>query len=214
MSTSVILSKLLGYTIVTASLFMKVPQILSIFNAKTGKGVSIQSFTIEIFLYAISFNYHYQNSFPISTYFDYFFLMIQDIIILFLIIYYARAFNTLSYAVAGAFIAFFGVLFMGLCPMYLLETMQALTIPFFIIAKFPQIYSNFKNKSTGALSLTTTVGLAAGNTIRIFTTIKEMGGDFTMLFSYSVGALLNYIIIAQILIYSGKKAQEKEVKQN
>ncbi|EDR24673.1 hypothetical protein, conserved, partial [Entamoeba dispar SAW760] len=210
MDVSLLLSKFLGYIIVSFSMFMKVPQILSIYNAKTGYGVSLQSFTIEIFLYSISFNYHYQNNFPLSTYFDYFFLLVQDIIIILLILYYANKFTPIFYTFACTFLSFFFILFFGLFPLSLLEILQALTIPFFIIAKIPQIYSNFVEKSTGSLSLLTTLGLTAGNIIRIFTTLKEMDGDFTMLFSYTLGALVNIIIVTQILIYGNKPPTTKK----
>ncbi|KAL7715072.1 Mannose-P-dolichol utilization defect 1 protein-like protein [Entamoeba marina] len=211
MEDSLILSKLLGYIMVGASMFMKVPQILSIYRARTGEGVSVQSMVIETFLYAITFNYHYQNAFPLNTYFEYFFLMMQDITIIVLILYYAKGFNTMAYSIAIGFITFFATLFFGLCPMTILDILQASTIPFFIIAKLPQIYSNFKNKSTGSLSLITTVGLGAGNVIRIFTTLTEMDGDFMILFSYSLGALLNIIIVAQILIYGNKSKINKDL---
>ncbi|EKE42871.1 hypothetical protein ENUP19_0052G0016 [Entamoeba nuttalli] len=210
MDVSLLVSKFLGYVIVTFSMIMKVPQILSIYNAKTGYGVSLQSVTIETFLYAISFNYHYQNNFPLSTYFDYFFLLTQDIIIILLIVYYANKFTSMFYTLACIFVSFFLVLFFGLFPLSLLELLQALTIPFFILAKVPQIYSNFVEKSTGSLSLITTIGLAAGNVIRIFTTLKEMDGDFTMLISYTLGALVNIIIIIQILIYGNKSPAPKK----
>ncbi|ELP87051.1 hypothetical protein EIN_320600 [Entamoeba invadens IP1] len=207
MDVSYLFSKLFGTLIVGASMFMKVPQILTIYQAKSGEGVSLQSFLIEIFLYAIAFNYHYQGGYPLSTYFDYFFLLIQDITIIILIVFYAKKIDAKFIEISVAFSLFFGALFAGLCPPAVLSVLQSLTIPFFIIAKLPQIYQNYKTKATGSLSLATTIGLFAGNLMRMFTTWVEMEGEYLILFSYFSGVVINGIIITQIFMYKGNKPQ-------
>ena len=214
MEFGLILSKFLGYVMIVGSSMMKVPQIITIIKGKTGEGISLIMMTVEVFLYAISFNYQYCSGFAISTYFEYFFLLVQDIIICLLIIYYAQQFTPKFYAVAGAFVVFFLSGFVGLIPIAALSFMQFLTTPLFIVAKMPQIIQSYKTKNTGALSLATQAGLLAGNCIRLFTTIKEMGGDLTMLSGYIVGCAINGIIVAQILIYGNKNGQAEEKKND
>jgi mannose-P-dolichol utilization defect protein 1 len=55
-----------------------------------------------------------------------------------------------------------------------------------LVARLPQIYKNFKDKSTGQLSLITYGVNTVGCVARIFTTMQEGGGD-AMLRSYILG---------------------------
>ena len=55
-----------------------------------------------------------------------------------------------------------------------------------LVARLPQIYKNFKEKSTGQLSLITYGVNTVGCVARIFTTMQE-GGGTAMLRSYMLG---------------------------
>lgn len=78
-----------------------------------------------------------------------------------------------------------------------------------VIAKVPQILSNFSNGNTGVLSLVTTLLQFGGNLARVFTTITETNDPAT-LYSYVLNAVLNGTILFQIILMSSatKKAQE------
>ena len=55
----------------------------------------------------------------------------------------------------------------------LLESLRGLNIAVIIFSRVPQIISNFRNSSTGALSLITTFLQFAGSVARVFTTLAD-----------------------------------------
>ena len=207
---------LLGYIVVVASCCMKLPQVFTIIKKKSGFGISISSFTIEIALYAITFCYSYQSGLDFSTYAENLFLMIQDILIVFFTLYFAQQLKDkkVIQTVIIFVIVFPVLMFKNEIIFKLLNILQLLTTPFFIICKVPQIYESYKNKSTGSLSLVTTCGLLVGNLVRIFTTITEAKGDLGLLLPFIAGAALNSTIIFQILYYGDKPKDEKKDVKN
>jgi mannose-P-dolichol utilization defect protein 1 len=85
-----LLSKILGYAILVGSLLVKFPQIVKIKWNKSGVGVSV--FAESIMLAAIfgSMAYGYTSGFPFSAYGDSYFLFIQTILVILLVLYYQR----------------------------------------------------------------------------------------------------------------------------
>ena len=65
------------------------------------------------------------------------------------------------------------------------------------------------NKSTGELAFVTYVMNFAGSSARIFTTLKELGPDVVLLLGYGSAALLNLIIVIQIMYYGSGKPTKK-----
>lgn len=209
MSILITISSFLGWLLIAACAVMKVPQITNILKAKSGEGVSLSSFTIEIFLYAISFCYCFQSEYPLSTYIENCLLMIQNIIIILLTLYYAkRIFDKKVIIISLIFVGFHFFLLIPYCPAVLLGFLQSCTTPMFLICKIPQIYQNWKMKDTGSLSLLMNIGLMCGNLIRVFTSFVEIGNDWMLISGFFVNALLNLVIILQIIFY--EKKEEKE----
>lgn len=75
-----------------------------------------------------------------------------------------------------------------------------------------QAYANYKNKSTGQLSLTTCAMLLFGSLSRIFTSIEETGDNIIIL-TYIVASLGNAIIVSQFLIYKKPAPKPKKKKE-
>ncbi|KAL7711586.1 hypothetical protein QTN25_010742 [Entamoeba marina] len=85
MEDSLILSKLLGYIMHLRELVLE-----RCFSSIYG---------YRNLLYAITFNYHYQNAFPLNTYFNIFLDDARHYHYC-LILYYAKGFNTMAYSIA------------------------------------------------------------------------------------------------------------------
>jgi uncharacterized BrkB/YihY/UPF0761 family membrane protein len=76
-----------------------------------------------------------------------------------------------------------------------------------------QILTNFKNKSTGQLSIVT-VGLTfVGALVRVFTTIQEVGWDMSLLSSTLLGASTGLLLLLQIVFYKKVDKDKKKKKQ-
>ena len=69
-----------------------------------------------------------------------------------------------------------------------------------------QALTNFRNQSTGQLSLVTYFLLFAGSVARIFTSIQETG-DNTVIATYVTSTVCNMVILGQIVYYGGAKVK-------
>lgn len=79
-----------------------------------------------------------------------------------------------------------------------------------IVAKLPQIYKIFSDKSTGALAFFSFFLNWAGSIARLGTVMVE-SDDFMFQLQYIVGVVLNSIIILQFFIY-WNSTPKKQVK--
>lgn len=73
-----------------------------------------------------------------------------------------------------------------------------------------QVYVNFKNKSTGQLSMATCALLFLGSFVRVFTSIQETG-DNLLIWSFVLASFANFIIITQFYFFkSGSPVKTKK----
>lgn len=216
MTTAEYMTKLLsmgiGYAVIIGSSFVKVPQILNIVKSRSVAGLSVTSVALELLGYVISIAYAFAQAFPFSTYGESVFLTIQDVAIVFFVLVFSGKSKLFSVVgCGGASAATFMVIFYKVVPLPILTVAQACTILIFMFSKLPQIYLNFKSKSTGQLSIITYGCNFAGSMARVFTTITDLS-DPIILTSYVLSAFLNFVIAAQIVYYNKKKnsaAKEK-----
>lgn len=206
------LSKVLGIGIIAGSLLVKIPQILKIFNAKSGEGISVLSTTLDLCAITIATSYGFVNRFPFSSWGDGAFLAIQTAAIAYLILYYAQQkTKALIYIICYAILCY--ILMGGLTPVKVLWYLQGGNIPLLLVGKLTQAYANYKNKSTGQLSAVTLIMLFSGSTARIFTSIQETG-DNMLIITYIASTFANGVILSQLLYYwdSDKKKVKKSKK--
>uniref|UniRef100_A0A6V7J784 Mannose-P-dolichol utilization defect 1 protein homolog n=1 Tax=Bracon brevicornis TaxID=1563983 RepID=A0A6V7J784_9HYME len=76
-----------------------------------------------------------------------------------------------------------------------------------------QAYTNYKNGSTGQISLVTMLMLLFGSMARIFTSVQETG-DINMIIMYVSSTTANAIIVAQIFYYWNVASQGNKKKKN
>ena len=95
---SFFLSKILGSCVLLGSLAFKVPQILKIHTNKSAAGVSISQFWMELCVSAMSLSFNYHIGAPFTTYGESFFILAQNVIIVFQI----RFFSKMPWAKFGA----------------------------------------------------------------------------------------------------------------
>jgi len=201
------LSKCLGYAIVAGSMCLRVPQILKILAARSGEGISIMA---EMMMVAAVFGtmaYGYHMQFPISAYGDAYFLYIQSVIILLLILYYKRNYFLIALC-TGIIGAFTALLFSHSLTGDVILWLNNSSLIFSLVSKGLQILVNFNNGSTGALSAFSLILQFAGTLARIFTSIQETG-DSNLIFQYAATTLANGLLVAQLLYYWSPPKQKK-----
>ena len=97
-------------------------------------------------------------------------------------------------------LAFFGAVAYGSLqlPPSLWSFLPLSNLPLLLISRVPQIIQNFKLRSTGQLSGITTFLIFAGSLARVFTTIQEVGWDFSLLTGYFLGLSTSGILLLQV----------------
>lgn len=208
-----IISRVLGYGIITGSMLVKVPQILKIVSTKSGEGISIVAQLLELYSILANGAYNYVKGFPFSAWGDAVFMLLQTIITVTLIMIFGS-----SRRFAPGFITFciliIFVLCSGLTPVNILWSMQAVSVPIMFIGKMIQSYSNYVCKNMGQQSIVTSFLLFAGSIARIFTSVHETG-DFIMILTYVLSTLGNSVLFFQFFIYdtaASKKTSEEKKK--
>ncbi|KAG0231090.1 hypothetical protein BGW42_000507 [Actinomortierella wolfii] len=212
------ISKGLGLGIVLGGAIVKVPQIIKILAARSAEGVSFSSYMLETLASVISLAYNVRQNNPLSTYGETFFVTIQNLIILGLMLHYSGR-QASAFIILSSFL-FFGKLLAqtgtvttavdstgavvttstALVSAGALAFLQAATIPINLASKVPQIIENYRNGSTGQLSAFTVFNYFAGSLARVYTTLTEVD-DMIILSGFMLSTLFNCILALQMALY-------------
>ncbi|KAK4878975.1 hypothetical protein RN001_007121 [Aquatica leii] len=203
------LSKCLGVVLILGAVLVKVPQILKIYNSKSGAGINISSVSLDLSAITIFMSYSFVKGFPFTAWGDSFFLAVQTLIIAILVLYYSgSSSNAISYLIMYLIVCF--VMMSGITPVGFLWTLQGFNIPILLTGKLSQAYTNYKNGTTGQLSAVTLIMLFGGSFARIFTSIQETG-DSMVILTYIMSSSANFVLVYQLWYYwntsVAKKAQ-------
>ncbi|VDP31975.1 unnamed protein product [Soboliphyme baturini] len=194
-----VFSRFLGLGIVTLSALVKVPQIVKIWNARSGVGVSVFSQVLELIGTMTMVAYSSAKGFHFSAWGDALFLTLQTTVVIFMILWFAGDRN-LAALFLLIFAAMSSLLQMRFFPLSWISKLQASNTLLFLLARGLQAASNYKRKSTGQLSAVTCFLLFGGCLARIFTSVQETG-DTLMIIQFVIASIMNFIIFAQIIVY-------------
>ncbi|KAF9354498.1 hypothetical protein BGX26_007673 [Mortierella sp. AD094] len=207
------ISKGLGFGIVAGGAIVKVPQIIKIVQAHSAQGLSLSSYSLETLACVIGLAYNIREGHPLSTYGETFFVTIQNLIILGLMLHYSGR-STSAFVILSSYL-FLGnvlgrttqfiqadgaVITTAFVPKGAMAVLQAATIPINLISKVPQIVENYKNRSTGQLSAFTVFNYFAGSLARVYTTLTEVD-DVIILSGFLLSTLFNCILALQMALY-------------
>ncbi|XP_078446209.1 mannose-P-dolichol utilization defect 1 protein [Wolffia australiana] len=207
-----LISKILGYAIVAASTTVKVPQIYKILKNNSIRGLSVAAFELEVVGFTIALSYCLHNGLPFSAYGELVFLLIQALILVAIVYYYSQPIGKKTWGKALLYCGVAPTILAGNIDPFLFEALYASQHAIFFGARVPQIWTNFKNKSTGELSFLTCLMNFAGSFARLFTGIQESAPTSVVIGSV-LGILTNGTILGQILIYD-KPPVKKDKKSH
>ncbi|KAG0050483.1 hypothetical protein BGZ83_004724 [Gryganskiella cystojenkinii] len=218
------ISKGLGFGIVAGGAIVKVPQIIKIVQARSAKGVSLPSYLLETLACVISLAYNIRKENPISTYGETFFVTIQNLAILGLMLRYAGK-NVSAFMVLSSFLFFGNILGRTSSVVLndgtvksaawvsddLLKFLVTATIPINLLSKIPQVIENYKNQSTGQLSAFAVFNYFAGSLARVYTTLTEVD-DILILSGFLLSTFLNCVLALQMALYWNNTTPAAPVK--
>mmetsp|Transcript_8394 Transcript_8394/g.14237 ORF Transcript_8394/g.14237 Transcript_8394/m.14237 type:complete len:245 (-) Transcript_8394:259-993(-) len=213
-----LISKALGIGIIGGALLLKVPQIVAILSSGTVEGLSPMAFYTELPLSGTNVCYNILQGNPFSTYGEQVFISIQNAILILLLWSYMPVKPSVVFMLG--MILFFVAVFVGALslPAEYQQILPLLSIPLMLFARLSQIVNNFKLKTTGQLSLITTLLNFIGGVARVFTTIQQVGYDYSLLSGFAASILTSGILLLQMVIYRKSKSvaskSDKESKKN
>jgi len=208
----ILLSKFLGYSILLGSLLVKVPQIVKIKWNKSGVGVSVLAETIMLAAIFGSMAYGYTSEYPFSSYGDTFFLFIQTIMVIVLVLYYKKQYTLVAiYLVICSLLTI--LMFMKALPEQLVWNLAAISMVLGLTSRLWQAFCIWRNKSTGNLSAITMLMLFFGSLARIFTSIQETG-DPTLIWTFILNTIANSILILQLGYYWSATTTETTIEED
>ncbi|KYQ94278.1 transmembrane protein [Tieghemostelium lacteum] len=206
-----LISKALGYGIITGSLLVKVPQILKIVKSKSAESVSPTAIVLEIIGLTITLLVGQLLGNPFSTYGESLFILVQSVLLLVSILHYSKKLNSSFLVGTAVYLGLAYAVVKNSSPQ-LLAYLSLGNIPIFTSSKIPQIATIHQNKSVGQLSLITCALNFAGCLARVFTTFKEVN-EPSVLLGYVIGTVLNGTILAQFLLYRNNKVPQRRIVQ-
>lgn len=202
-------SHYLSYSVILTSLFVKVPQILSVLNARSTKGLSLSSVLLEEIGYSILLTYNFALGYPLASYFEYTVLVLQDFILIIAILHFD---GLLKIHTLPAFLVYF-LVYTGIAlrwfPDFVLTTVISLVTPLSFSSKFAQIKLLYTSKNPGQVSLATWGIVAYGATARVVTSCV-LTGDPGVILNFCVAASMNTFISCMVVHYRQQAKAKKE----
>eukprot|EP00903_Cladosiphon_okamuranus_P009627 g9163.t1 len=202
-----LLAKLLGYLLILGSLTVKAPQISKIIAAKSVDGLAPSSIYSDLVIYIVNAVYHIVSGSPFSAYGEIMTILVQNTMIVILLWYYMKD-RPSALGIAGLIALFAGTTVgCAMLPMEQLMLLPYTNLPLIVIAKVPQIMINHKNGHTGQLASITTMLNFFGASVRILTTIQEVGWDLGLLSMHGLSSFLNGVLALQLVLYWNRTAK-------
>ena len=209
---SFVLSKIIGYAIVSLSPLLKVPQILIILKNKKARGLLFIPSFLEAVLPTFQAGYFFHFGHPISTYGEQYIIAVESIFIMFLLTRYGeRIPKVAGWLTVVTCIGIFSMFALDLVPEFVYSAFQVINLVAFAFSKTPTILKNFKAKNTGDQAFLTVFLSFAGNLARLFTIIVEVK-SLLLIATYGTYVLLTGIQFTQFLMFWGAKLEDDKKK--
>lgn len=207
------LVKGLGIAIIAGACLNKAPIMLNILNSKSSEGLSRTATYGETLCCANSFFYGFLEGHPVTAYGENGALVIQSVAIVLMMWHFTDTpkVSTQERVIVAVFTVAYVVGITTMLPEDLHYLLLATVLPVLIYSRGSQIYETMQLQHTGAQSIVTTSLNLVGGSIRILTTIKEVGWDIAVLSGYFLGASLSFVMFLQYFQY--RSNTEKFVKE-
>lgn len=94
----------------------KFPQIHTIYQQKSAKGVSLKSLTIEVVSYSVSTLYNFTNGYRWMNYFEYVILLVQDYILVAIVLFYRQEITRKTVYISLSYVGVVALFAYGIMP--------------------------------------------------------------------------------------------------
>ena len=216
MSLADVAAAWIGYAVIAGACVVKLPQILLIVSNSSAEGLSEVAAALDA-VAASSFSYYnLLKGYPIAGWGEQGIVAVQATVVLILVWIYRGNNLKVRFVFFGLWMCISAaILFEGHECHLLLTFLGASPTAMTAISRIPQIFLNWQSGHTGQLSLITFFLQFLGSVARLLTTLQLIGNDPLTLISHSVGAILNLVVVLQIVAHHNQlKLAVKAAKVN
>ncbi|KAI1292650.1 Mannose-P-dolichol utilization defect 1 -like protein [Halotydeus destructor] len=199
-----------GVIIIILAIMVKVPQIVKIYKAESGAGITKLGNILELTAYTLSSAYSYHRRLPLLKFGELILLAIQTDIVYLMILYYDWNYTGMV-IFAVIYVPVSTLVMSGIFGNTAMSSMQALAVVLSSGGKLAQVKKNYTNKHTGQLSNTTMVMLTFMGVTRVFTTVMAPNRDLFIIANFICLSAANIIILVQIFVYRSNTATFRRV---
>jgi mannose-P-dolichol utilization defect protein 1 len=200
-NTKGLIARALGGVMAGGALLLYTPIISNLLRAKSGEGLSTQTWIFNLLGFTSAILYPMKRGFPVSTYIEGIALCFQSVTVLALLAHFNGQMKEFLAGMAAYTLA--TVFLSGpIVPDKYMYVFQILATIFGNYAQIPQILLSYKQKKS-SWSFISAFLSTAGNLIRVYTTLI-LTKDPYILVGHILGASTNAILLAQIVLYSKK----------
>lgn len=200
-SPAKVFAHVLGFVMTAASAGIFAPIVMTLARTRDPSGMSKLTWALQLAGFSLVPIAPIRRGYPLMSYCEYFVLTTKSL-----------AINAMIYTFGGscapadaacACLAAIGAYYslVSLLPERYLVGSQALAAAILTLAPLPQITSNFLGRTGGGWSPTSAAVATVGNVIRVFTTLRLAKGDRALLLQFSLGTVLNALMLGQILVW-------------
>lgn len=210
-----VLSKSIGLAIITGAFLNKAPLVLNILRNQSVAGISIASIYTEVFMYCNAAFYSMLKHNPFTSWGENAVLAVQTIGVSFLMWHYHQPkIGYMHRLLASATVTIYMSFVLYFLPPQYFYLLLSINFPLTIFARGCQALTFYSCKHTGSMAVTTNCMNFVGASIRVLTTINEVGWDIPLVSSYGISVFLNGVLLVQFWMYrEGTAVYTRQVRE-
>jgi hypothetical protein len=199
--------RLLSFAIMGTTFLFRIPQAFKVWRAQSVVGLNPLAFEVEMYGYALCVLNGFRRGLPVELWGEHISSCTQSMLLVAMIYAYPGAAPPPSsqrkWLNAIGIGATYTLGLSGLLPSAVIYRLYDLQNAAVALSRLAQARTNYKRGGTGQLSLTTRAAMVFGNSVRVYTTVRNKAGA-SMLFGHSSSALANFVLLAQCVWYYRK----------
>ncbi|XP_073837264.1 solute carrier family 66 member 3-like [Musca autumnalis] len=202
-----VIADLLSLITVSSCLFIKVPQINTIRENKSSKGISILGLCLELFSYTVMMSYNYTNRYEFLSYMEYPILLLQEYVLIYFAFKYQNLLGLRTKIVAVLYVIIALLIYLRLFPLVILQFLVPFCTPIGATSKVLQLIAILRTKDASSVSRTTWALSAFTNMTRIYT-VYVQSHDWMLLSNFLISTFLSSSVFLAACVYKKKTKKE------
>ncbi|BFF97399.1 solute carrier family 66 member 3 [Drosophila madeirensis] len=198
-----VVADLLSLITVSSCLVIKVPQINTIRENQSSKGISVLGLCLELFSYTVMISYNYTSDYDFLSYMEYPVLLLQEYILIYYAFKYQNLLGKKTQIFAVAYVIIATLIYLKLFPIIILTFLVPFCTPIGATSKVLQLLAILRTKDASSVSRTTWALSAFTNMTRIYT-VYVQSHDLMLLSNFLISTFLSASVFAAACFYKKK----------